>query len=183
MNKTSGGWTGQRIEGWAVGLAQDVRRLAILTDVRFAFKSLCRTPAFTLIAVITLGLGIGANTSMFSILNGYMLRPAPYPDRDHLDRIFRSTPQDSRGGFSPADYLDLKSEMNGYGEIAAYGFSDTSLSEPGRPAEMAVGLRISANLLSTLGTIPELGRSFRPGEEIPGNHRVLIISHRYWQNR
>src|SRR2546425_624078 len=182
MNKTSGGWTGQRIEGWAVGLAQDVRRLAILTDVRFAFKSLHRTPGFTLIAVITLGLGIGANTSMFSILNDYMLRPAPYPDKDQLDRIYRATPQDPRGGISPADPLDLKSEMNGYGEIATYASSEMSLSEPGKPAQTAEGLRVSANLFSILGTRPQLGRSFRPDEEILGNHHVLILSHRYWQD-
>jgi predicted permease len=157
--------------------------LAILSDLRFAIKSLRRSPGFTLIAIITLGLGIGANTSMFSILNGYMLRPAPYPDRDQLDRIFRATPQDPRGGISPADYLDLKPEISGYGEIAAYAFSDMSLSEPGKPAEMTDGLRISANLFSVLGTSPRLGRSFRPDEETLGNHRVLIISHRCWQNR
>ena len=75
----------------------------------FAIKSLLRSPGFTLLAIVTLGLGIGANTSMFSILNGYMLRPAPYADRDLLDRIYRATRQDSRGGFSPADYLYLKS--------------------------------------------------------------------------
>jgi len=157
--------------------------LPILRDIRFAIKSLSHSPGFTLIAVITLGLGIGANTSMFSILNGYMLRPAPYPDRDQLDRIYRATPQNSLGGISPADYLDLKSEMNGYGEVATYASSDMSLSEPGKPAETAEGLRVSANLFSTLGTKPHLGRSFRPDEEILGNHRVLIISHRYWQNR
>src|SRR5712691_7987916 len=154
-----------------------------MNDVRFAIKSLRRSPGFTLIAIITLGLGIGANTSMFSVLNGYMLRPAPYADHDRLDRVYRATRQDSRGGFSPADYLDLKPEVSGYGEIAAYTSSDMSLSEPGKPAEMAVGLRTSANLFSTLDTKPQLGRSFRPDEEILGNHRVLIISHRYWQNR
>ncbi len=154
-----------------------------MNDIRSALKSLGRSPGFTLIAVITLGLGIGANTSMFSILNGYMLRPASYPDRDHLDRIYRATPRDSRGGFSPADYLDLKPEMSGYGEIAAYTVSDMSVSEAGKPAEMADGLRVSANLLPTLGTTPELGRGFRPDEETLGNHRVLVISHRYWQNR
>jgi predicted permease len=157
--------------------------LAVLRDLRFAAKSLVRSPSFTLIAVITLGLGIGANTSMFSILNGYMLRPSPYPDRDRVDRIYRATRRDARGGISPADYLDLKSQMSGYGDIAAYTVSDMSLSEPGKPAEMAEGLRVSANLFSTLGTTPDLGRSFRPDEEILGNHRVLIISHRYWQNR
>ena len=66
-----------------------------------------------------------------------MLQPAPYPDSDRLDRIYRATAQNSRGGIAPADYLDLKAEMNGYGEIAAYAGSDMSLSEPGKPAEMA----------------------------------------------
>ena len=157
--------------------------LAILGDVRFAIKSLGRSPGFTLIAIITLGLGIGANTSMFSIMNGYMLRPSPYPDSGLLDRIYRTTPRDSQGSISPADYLDLKSQMNGYGEVAAYAPVGMSLSEPGQPAETANGLRTSANLLSTLGTEPRLGRGFRPDEEILGNHRVLIISDRYWQNR
>jgi putative ABC transport system permease protein len=156
---------------------------AILRDIRVAIKSLGRSPGFTLIAVATLGLGIGANTSMFSLVNGYMLRPAPYAASDQLDRIYRATPQNPVGGISPADYLDLTSEMNRYGEIAAYTSSDMILSEPGKPAEIAVGLRISANLLSTLGTTPQLGRSFRPEEAVAGNHRVLIISHRYWQNR
>ncbi len=157
--------------------------IAILSDLRFAIRLLRRSPGFTFIAIITLGLGIGANTSAFSVLNEVLLRPLPYADSGQLDRIYRATAQNSRGGISPADYLDLKSEMNGYGEIAAYGGSDMSLSEPGTPAEMAAGLRISANLFSILGTEPQLGRSFRPDETLLGNHRVLIISHRYWQNR
>jgi predicted permease len=151
-------------------------------DLRFAVQSLRRSPGFTLIAIITLGLGIGANTSMFSVANAYMLQPAPYADSEHLDRIYRATPRESRGGVSPADYLDLKSEMNGYGEIAAYGGADMSLSEPGKPAEMTSALRVSANLFETLGSTPRLGRSFSSDEETVGNHRVLIISDRYWQN-
>ena len=151
----------------------------VFRDLRFALKSLQRTPGFTLLAIITLGLGIGANTSMFSVLDGYLLRPAPYPERERLERIYRTTPKNSRGSFSPADYLDLRSEMGGYGDIAGYAISDMSLSEPGKPAEVAEGLRISANLFSVLGTKPQLGRTFRPDEETRGNHHVLIISHRY----
>ena len=153
-----------------------------MNDVRLAIKSLFRAPGFTLIAIVTLALGIGANTSAFSILNALLLRPLPYPASRQLDRIYRATSQSSRGGVSPADYLELASQGEGYGEIAAYGVSDMSVSEPGEPAEMASGLRISANLFSTLGTAPQLGRSFRRDEEIPGNDRVVILSHRYWQN-
>ena len=158
-------------------------RLPIVSDLRFAIKSLRGSPGFTFIAIITLALGIGASTSSFSMLNVVLLRPLPYPDSGQLDRIYRSTPQDPRGGFSPADYLDLEPEMAGYGEIAAYAVSEMTLSGPGEPAEMTRGLRVSANLFSTLRTEPLLGRSFRPEETIPGNHRVLVIGHRYWQDR
>jgi hypothetical protein len=140
-------------------------------------------PASSLIAIITLGLGIGANTSAFSIPNEVLLRPPPYPDSDRLDRIYRAIPQNSRGSVSAADYLDLKAEMDRYGEIAAYAPSDVNLSQPGEPADTARSLRISANLFSTLGTEPQFGRSFRPDETVLGNHRVLILSHRFWQNR
>jgi putative ABC transport system permease protein len=160
-----------------------IKPIAIVGDLRFAVRSLRRAPGFALIAVITLGLGIGANTAAFSVVNEVLLRPLPYPDRDRLDRIYRATPHDARGGFSPADYLDLAAEMNGYGTIAAYAFTDSNFSEPGEPAETARGLRISANLFSTLGIEPQLGRSFRPDETVFGNHRVLIISQRFWRNR
>src|SRR5258708_27763876 len=136
--------------------------LAIVGDLRLAIKSLSRSPGFTFIAIITLGLGIGANTSMFSILNGYTLRPAPYANRDRLERIYRTTRQDRRGGISPADYLDLKSQTSGYGEIAGYTATDMSIAEPGKPAQMADALLVSANLFSPLGTLPQLGPSVPP---------------------
>ena len=158
-------------------------RFPVLLDLRTALLSLRRAPGLTLLAVITLALGVGANTAMFGVLNGLLLRPAPYPDSGRLDRIFRATPQNPRGGISPADYLDLRSQAIGYREIAAYAYSDVILSEPGRPAEVVLGLRVSANFLSTLGAQPRLGRPFRASEELAGNHRVLILSHRYWLNR
>jgi predicted permease len=155
----------------------------VLRDVRLALKSLGRAPGLTLIAIVTLALGIGANTAAFSILNALLLRPLPYPDSGRLERIYRATPQNARGAVSPADYLDLTSQMNGYGQIAAYGAVDMSVSEPGAPAEIVSGLRISTNLFSTLGAQPQLGRGFRPDEARWGHHRVLVISHRLWQNR
>ena len=155
----------------------------MLNDFRFALRQLLKSPGFTLIAVLTLGLGIGANTSAFSILNEVFLRPLPYPDIDHVDRIYRKTAQNSRGGFSTADYLDLKTEMKGYGEISAYGFTDMSLAEPGEPPQMAAGLRISTDLFPTLRVEPQLGRGFRLDEGVLGNHRVLMISSKLWRRR
>jgi predicted permease len=155
----------------------------MLSDVRFALRQLAKSPGFTAVAVVTLALGIGANTSMFSILNGYMLRPLSFVDSDQLDRIYRSTADKPEGLIAPADYLAFQPERRGYGEVAAYVPEEMSLSEPGLPAEMASGLRVSANLLAVFRVQPQLGRDFRAEEDLPGNHRVLLISHRYWQNR
>ncbi len=155
----------------------------MLRELGFAIRSLRRTPGFALLAVLTLGLGIGANTSMFSILNGYLFAPLPYPEGDRLDRVYRATPQNRRGGISPPDYLALKAEAGAYGDVSVYDGLDLSLSEPGRPPVTAEGLRVSANLFSTLGVVsPLLGRGFTPDEETAGNHHVLVLSHRYWQS-
>jgi putative ABC transport system permease protein len=157
--------------------------MALLGDLQFAVRSLRRTPGFALLAILTLGLGIGANTAAFSIVNEVLLRPLPYPENGQLDRIYRVTPQSSRGAVSAADYLDLKATMDGYGKVAAFAMADMNLSAPGEPADTASGLRISANFFATLGVEPQLGRGFRPGETVVGNHRVLILSHRFWQDR
>lgn len=155
----------------------------ILASLRFAGRSLARSPGFTLLAIITLGLGIGANTAMFSVLNSILLKPLPYPASEQLERIDRATAQNPQGRISPADFLDLRREMRTYGEIGAYTLGDTSLSEPGQPAEMVRALRITSNLLSVLRVQPQLGRNFLAREDLPGNDRVVIISQRCWQQR
>jgi predicted permease len=153
-------------------------------SLRFAVRSLAHSPGFTLIAIVTLGLGIGANTAMFSIVNKLLLKPLPYPESAQLDAIYRVTPQSREGSFSPADFLDLQpAAKDGYGEVAAYMAGDASLSEPGHPAEMASAARSTANLLSLLGAPPQLGRDFRAGEDTPGRDRVVILSQRTWRNR
>ncbi|HEY2569382.1 MAG TPA: ABC transporter permease [Candidatus Udaeobacter sp.] len=166
---------------------RDAWRPPQLADVwrtlRFALRSLGRSPGFALLAIITLALGIGGNTMMFSAFTSIMQKPLPYPGQDALERFYRATPQDPSGDFSTADFLDLQRAAANYGEVAAYTPSDCSLSEPGRPAEMVSGVRCTANLLKVLGVPPLLGRNFRTQEDLPGNDRVAIISERCWQKR
>lgn len=155
----------------------------MFSSLRFAARSLIRSPGFTLLAIITLGLGIGANTAMFSVLNTIMLKPLPYPQSEQLERLDRATPQNPQGRVSPADFLDLRRNVTNYGEVAAYALGDTSLSEPGQPPEVVRAMRVTANLFSVLQVQPQLGRDFLPREDLRGNDRVVIINYRVWQNR
>ena len=152
-------------------------------DLQFAARQLVRSPGFSLLAIITLGLGIGANTSMFSVVNGVMLKPLPYANLARLDRLYRATAQNPDGNISPADFRELQEAKAGYGDVAAYTPANVSLSEPGHPAEMAYAARATPNLFSLLGVQPQLGRDFRPDEGTTGRDRVVILSQRTWQKR
>lgn len=152
-------------------------------DLRFAARQLVLSPGFTAIAVLTLGLGIGANTAMFSITNGIMLKPLPYANADRLERIWRATPQFREGNFAAADFIALRDAQAPYGEFAAYRSRPASLSDPGAPAELASSALATANFFSVLGVHFELGRAFRPGEDSPGRDKVVILSQRVWRNR
>lgn len=154
-----------------------------LKDFRGALHQLARAPGFTVLAIVTLGLGIGANTAMFSVLNGILLKPLPYSESAQLDRLYRATPQNPEGYFAPADWLDFQQARASFGDAAAYTAGHASLSDTGQPAEMAYAGRSSLNLFSLLGIAPQLGRDFRPGEDTPGRDRVVILSQRTWINR
>ena len=162
--------------GWGA-----LERLA--QDLRFALRQLVKSPGFSLLAIVTLGLGIGANTAMFSALNGVVFKPLPYARLDQLDRIYRATPQNPEGATAPADYLELLKAKESYGDFAAYVHGQVSLSDPGQPAQQAFGSRATANLLSLLGVQPQLGRDFLPDEGTPGHERVVILSRRIWLSR
>ena len=152
-------------------------------DLRLGVRSLLKTPAFTLVAILTLGLGIGANTSMFTILNGIVTKPLVYPGVDQLVRIYRGTAQNPEGHISGPDFLDFRRAEDGRDAVAAYTAAYVSLSEPGQAAEMAYGARSTTNLLAVFGIRPQLGRDFLPDEAVPGQDRVVILSRRVWLNR
>ena len=153
----------------------------MLSHLKLAVRSLARTPGFTVIALLTLALGIGMNTAMFSMLNGFLLRPLSYPHVEQLFRLDRATPQRPYGDHSVANITDLTRDSAGFAQLAAFRYWGFTLTEPNQPADMPFALRVSANYFDVLGLKPEHGRGFLPAEDVAGKNNVLIISHSYWQ--
>lgn len=151
----------------------------MFSDFKFAFRHLSKSPGFTLIAIVTLALGIGLNTSMFSLMNVLVLRPLPYPDKDHLVRIYRTTPQSQTAGHLPSDYADLVRASKKFVDLAAFRMWGYTLTQQGRPPVNVNAQRVSAEFFPLLGIQPQLGRFFTKEEDSVGNH-VVILSHNTW---
>ena len=153
-------------------------------DLRYGARMLLKQPGFTSVAVITLALGIGANTAMFSVINAVLLRPLPYHEPDRLVTIWEEMPQ--RGMYeipvSFANLLDWVDQTKTLDQISAYTFTNLNLSGVGEPARLGA-VRSSANLFSLVGAAPLLGRSFLPEEDKEGANRVVIMGHALWQSR
>jgi putative ABC transport system permease protein len=154
----------------------------LIQDLRYAARSLASKPGFTVLAVIALALGIGANTAIFSVVNATLLRSLPYPEPERLVMIWGTTPQVERASISPPDFLDFKEQNQVFERIAAFnsgGFTLTGENEP----EQIRGARVSADFFAALGVNPILGRSFLPEDEKPGASRIVILSQALWQRR
>ena len=154
----------------------------MLTDFRFALRLLRKSPGFTLIAVLTLALGIGANTAIFTVFDAILLKPLPFAKPEQLVRIYNSGPQLDDAPISPANFLDWQEQNRVFQEIAAYtGNVFTMLG--GEVPERLTGARVSAGFFNLLGIHPSLGRSFRGEEDAYGRNQVVILSHQLWQKR
>jgi putative ABC transport system permease protein len=149
-------------------------------DLRYAGRTLRRDPLFTVIAALTLTFGIGLNTAMFGFMNALMFRPLPFAEPAQLVRLYRATAEQQTGGFAPADYVALRRAEAGFGRFAAFRTSTRALADAARSTEW---VDVSADLFDVLGMQPVLGRSFRPDDEIHGNHRVVLISTDLWQDQ
>ncbi|HEY8995075.1 MAG TPA: ABC transporter permease [Lacunisphaera sp.] len=150
------------------------------TDLKFAIRSLLKSPGFTVVALLTLALGIGLNTSMFSLMNMLILKPVPFPQREELVRIYRQTPQSAKANHSMPDIIELARETAGFARLGAFRGWGYTLMPEGRASANLNGLRVSADFLPTLGLRPAVGRWFLPEEDVPGNH-VVILSYDAWQ--
>jgi predicted permease len=154
----------------------------LLNDVRFGIRSLLKRPGFTAIAVITLALGIGANTAIFSVVNAVMLRPLPYKDPDRVVSLWESVPTHGQWRVTPANFLDWKKQNTVFENVAAFGASTMTLTGIGEP-EQILGTRASEGYFEVLGVEPTLGRSFLPEEYEPGKGNVVILGQGFWERR
>jgi len=159
---------------------------SIIQDLRYGFRQLRRNPGFTAVAVITLALGIGANTAIFSVVNAVLLRPLPYADPGRLVWITDYIPRMHMRAVPDPDYTVWKDHNKVFSQLSAYGGgADYNLTGEGRPQRVE-GWAVTANFLPTLGIHPALGRNFLPEEALPGGamfqprSRVVIITHRLW---
>jgi putative ABC transport system permease protein len=149
-------------------------------DLRFGARLLMKKPGFTIVAVLTLALGIGANTVLFSLVNIIVFRPWPYRNPERMANVFETSVGANRGGLSPAKFLWLKERGRSFDGVAASLRRNFYLVRS-EGTEMALGYRVSANLFDVLGARPALGRTFLPGEDRPGAERVVVLSYRFWR--
>ena len=154
-----------------------------MSTIRFALRQLAGSPGFTTVAVVTLSLGIGLNTAMFSVLNMFLLRPLAFAEPDRLFKLYRSTAQEPRGDHRGPNYLEIERQSSDVADLAGYRFWGYTLTEPGHAAVMGNSLRVSVGFLEVLGIQPALGRAFRPEEDAVGRNRVVILGDRFWRSR
>lgn len=156
---------------------------ALLHDLQYAFRSLRKSPGFTLLAVLTLALGIGATTAIFSIVSGVVLSPLPYAEPDQLVHIWETTPEGDDFSASEPNYLDFAEQNRTFAEMAAYKQAPLSLTGDGEP-ERLEGMAVTHTLFPLLGQTPALGRTFVAEEDVPGGDtRVAVLSHDLWKRR
>src|SRR5262245_37009106 len=155
-----------------------------LRDIKFSGRMLLKSPGFTAVAVISLALGIGANTAIFSLVNGILIRPLAYHDGDRLMMIWSDASSIGfpRNNLSPADYNDLKSRNHAFASIGAINFRSFNLTGIGEP-EKIYAQAVSDDLLPLMGVQPFLGRGFLPEEDRPDANNVAILSYGLWQRR
>ena len=153
-----------------------------MNDLKFAFRQLLKNPGFTAVAVLTLALGIGANTAIFSVVNAVLLRPLPYPESERLVWLAERGPEWNGGSISWPNFADWREQQAVFEHIGVYNWNDFVLTGKGEPVQLR-GAQITADTFAALKVRPVIGRLFKGDEDKPGATPVVLISHSLWQTR
>jgi putative ABC transport system permease protein len=154
----------------------------LLQDLKYGLRQLARNPGFTAVAVLTLALGIGANTAIFSVVNAVLLNPLPYPQPDRLIAVYSRTQRFQESSISYPNFLDWVRENRSFSALAAYRQDNFTLTGTGEPDRVSVEM-ISASFFSVLGVKPALGRTFTPQEDQLGAGPAVILSGGFWKRK
>jgi len=155
---------------------------SLSNDLRFALRMIRNSPGFSIVAVLTLALGIGANAAIYSFVDGVLLRPLPYPQAEGIIEVWEKRPDGGRNGNSTLNFLDWKNQNTVFTAMAAQTGGSYTLTGVDVPVQLR-GSRVGAHYFDIFGIKPLLGRTFTPNEDEPGNERVVVLSNRIWQSR
>src|SRR5271169_618198 len=154
---------------------------AFIQDLKFSLRVLAKSPGFTLVAILTLALGIGANTAIFSVVNAVLLRPLPFKDSAHLVVMRETYKLVGNVSVSYPDFLDWRQQSHAFSAMAAIQNTGFNLSGVTQPENIG-GYAVSPNFLALVGVRPILGRDLLPTEEKPGTAPVVLLSYQLWQS-
>jgi len=154
----------------------------LVNDLRYALRMVRTNPGFTIVAVLTLALGIGANTAIFSFIDAVLLKPLPYADADKIVMVWEKPPNGERNGISTMNFLDWKNQNTVFSAMAAQNGASVTLTGIDVPVQLR-GARVSAPYFDIFKVKPMLGRTFAADEDQPGKQHVVVLSHRIWESR
>ena len=153
-----------------------------MSDLRYAFRQLVKTPGFTVVAILTLALGIGANTAIFSLVNTVLLKPLPYPEPDRLFRLSETRPGFGEMSIAYQNYLDWRASQHTFEDLSVYRRDDFNLTGSGEP-ETLHGAFVTASYFNVIGLAPKLGRVFAERDDRSGGANVVVLSDALWRRR
>ena len=154
----------------------------LVQDLRYAVRTLVKTPGFTIVAILTLAIGIGANAANFSVVNAVLLKPVPFPDPDRLVMFMNTFPQGSGNGASPAKFQHWRAQTRVVQDVAAFRNNIVNFTGGGVPEQLTAG-EVTADYFRLLGAPVFRGRTFQPEEAVPGGEHVVVLSHSLWRRR
>jgi putative ABC transport system permease protein len=152
-----------------------------MTSIRIAIRTLAKSPGFTLVSLVTLALGIGVNTAMYTLVDTLLFRSAPYPEAERIVRVFATNANSQFGGFSYHELQEMRAQVTSFESLTTSTYWNNTLSDPGTPAERLLAVDASEHFFTTFRVQPMLGRAFTAEEQVPGRNQVTILSHTLWQ--
>src|SRR2546423_5138451 len=152
----------------------------LIKDIRYGIRTLAKRPGFTAIAILTLALGIGASTAIFSVVDGVLLKPLPYPDAERIVQLREVSERGGKMAFAEPNFLDLQARSHSFEGVAQYAGEVTTVTGASEPVRVPAFM-VSADFFNILGVKPVLGRTFVPEESKTSGAPVVVISYGFWQ--